>query len=136
MLPSLLGALDFRCNNTAYRPVMDAVDLLRRYTSRPTRLKRYDADENVPIDGVVPREWRDAVVDGSGRVERVSYEVCVLRSLRDAIRRREIWVAGAARWRNPEDDLPADFESNRDVHYDAIGQPRTRPSSSPRSRPR
>ncbi|MGH9021935.1 MAG: Tn3 family transposase, partial [Acidimicrobiia bacterium] len=123
MLPSLLTALDFRCNNTAYRPTMDGLALLRRYTDRPARVKHYDSAEKVPIDGVVPREWRDAVVDGSGSVERVSYEVCVLRSLRDAIRRREVWVVGAARWRNPDDDLPADFEDNRDVHYDALGQP-------------
>ncbi|OKI03125.1 hypothetical protein A6A06_39545 [Streptomyces sp. CB02923] len=27
------------------------------------------------------------------------------------------------RWRNPEDDLPPDFEDNRDVHYDALRQP-------------
>lgn len=33
MLPRLLGALEFRCNNTAYRPVMDALDLLKRYTT-------------------------------------------------------------------------------------------------------
>jgi hypothetical protein len=56
-------------------------------------------------------------------VERIPYELCVLVSLRDALRRREIWVAGANRWRNPEDDLPQDFEENRDVHYDAIRQP-------------
>jgi len=31
--------------------------------------------------------------------------------------------AGANRWRNPEDDLPADFELNRDVDYDAVRQP-------------
>lgn len=31
MLPKLLGALEFRCKNTAYRPVMDAVELLHRY---------------------------------------------------------------------------------------------------------
>jgi hypothetical protein len=42
---------------------------------------------------------------------------------RPALRRREIWVAGANRWRNPEDDLPPDFEDNGDVHYDAIHQP-------------
>jgi TnpA family transposase len=47
----------------------------------------------------------------------------VLKALRDAIRWREVYVAGANRWRNPEDDLPADFELNRDVHYDALRQP-------------
>lgn len=44
----------------------------------------------------------------------------MLRSLRDALRRREIYVAGATRLRNPEDDLPADFAENRAVHYDAL----------------
>ncbi|HEX4099761.1 MAG TPA: hypothetical protein VHY21_04355, partial [Pseudonocardiaceae bacterium] len=49
--------------------------------------------------------------------------LCVLVSLVDALRRREIYVAGAARWRNPEEDLPADFEDNRDVHYRDLRQP-------------
>jgi hypothetical protein len=31
MLPPLLAALQFRCNNTAYRPIMDALELLHRY---------------------------------------------------------------------------------------------------------
>ncbi len=68
-------------------------------------------------------EWRGAVADERGRVERVSYELCVLRALRDALRRREIWVVGAGRWRNPEADLPHDFDLHRDVHYSAIAQP-------------
>ncbi|MFF6815230.1 Tn3 family transposase [Streptomyces sp. NPDC012403] len=75
------------------------------------------------LEGVVPEQWRAAVVDDKGRVESIPYELCVLVSLRDALRRREIWVVGANRWRNPEDDLPADFEDNRDVHYAALGQP-------------
>jgi len=123
MLPGLLGALEFRCNNTAYRPVMDALDLLRRYTMQPGRKRHYDLAERVPLDGVVPREWRDAVVDDTGRVERIPYELCVLKALREAIRRREVYVAGGNRWRDPEEDLPADFEDNRDVHYRAIRQP-------------
>ncbi|WP_225625770.1 hypothetical protein [Streptomyces werraensis] len=73
--------------------------------------------------GVVPQQWRAAVVDDKGRVERIPYELCALVALRDAVRRREIWVVGANRWRNPEDDLLADFEDNRDVHYAALGQP-------------
>lgn len=72
---------------------------------------------------MVREEWRKAVVDERGRVERIPYELCVLVSLRDALRRREIWVPGAGRRQNPEDDLPPDFEDNRDVHYDAIRQP-------------
>lgn len=128
MLPKLLAALDFRSNNTAYRPVMDALDLLRRYAERPSRERFYAEADTVPLDGVVPREWRDAVLDEAGRIERIPYELCVLRSLREAIRCPEVYVAGANRWRNPEDDLPPDFEANRDMHYAAIRQPLAPPA--------
>ena len=124
MLSPLLRALTLKCNNTAYRPVMDAIDLLERYLEQPLKEGAFfDPAESVPLDGIVPDQWRAAVVDDKGRVERIPYELCVLVKLRDALRRREIWVVGANRWRNPEDDLPQDFEDNRDVHYDAIRQP-------------
>ncbi|MGH8917991.1 MAG: DUF4158 domain-containing protein [Actinomycetes bacterium] len=124
LLPDLLAALEFRCNNTAHRPVMDAVELLRRYKDIDVSDRPYYARaDRVPLEGVVPRQWRDAVVDEKGKVERIPYELCVLKALREAIRRREIWVAGANRWRNPDDDLPADFADNRDVHYAALRAP-------------
>ncbi|MGH7743885.1 MAG: Tn3 family transposase [Candidatus Dormibacteria bacterium] len=122
-LPKLLGAVTFRCNNTAFRPVMDALALLDRYSDSEEDF--YGAADTVPLEHVVPQDWRDAVIDAdTGLVERIPYELCVLVSLRQAIRRREIWVEGANIWRNPEDDLPADFEDNRDVHYQALSKPR------------
>jgi hypothetical protein len=78
VLAPLLEALEFRCNNSEYRPVMDAIDLLRRYAARPGQDRWYDEEERVRIDGVVPAEWREAVVDEQGRVERIPYELCVL----------------------------------------------------------
>ncbi|SCG16450.1 Transposase and inactivated derivatives, TnpA family [Micromonospora echinofusca] len=123
MLPKLLDALTFRCNNTAYRPVMDALEVLHRYKDRDGRLTHYDRADRVPLDGVVKADWRPAVVDDRGRVERIPYELCALQALRDAVRRREIWVEGARAWRNPETDLPVDFDLHRDVHYTAIAQP-------------
>lgn len=68
--------------------------------------------------------WRDAVMNAeSGRFERIPYELCVLISLREALRRREVYVQGAGRWRDPDEDLPGDFETNRDVHYAALSKP-------------
>ncbi|MFD3734585.1 DUF4158 domain-containing protein [Streptomyces sp. NPDC058632] len=112
MLSPLLRALELKCDNTAYRPVMDAIDPLKRYLEQPLKEGAFfDPAETVPLEGVVPEQWRAAAVDDKGRVERIPCELCVLVSLRDALRRREIRVAGANRWRNPEDDLPAGFES-------------------------
>lgn len=123
MLPPLLKTLGFRCDNTAYRPVMDALALLAKYADVDGKIRFYDATDVVPMDGVVRKDWREAVVDDMGRIERIPYELCVLVALRDAVRRREIYVEGAARWCNPEDDLPGAFEATRAVHYAAIRQP-------------
>jgi hypothetical protein len=129
MLPPLLAALRFRCNNTAYRPVMEALELLAAYAEVDGKTRFYAADARVPIDGVVPKAWRDAVVDDKGRVERIPYELCVLVSLRDALRRGEVYVHGGNRWRNPEDDLPARSTTPR-----CASRP-TRPPSSMASAP-
>ena len=71
--------------------------------------------------------WRDAVVEkdaaGHDRINRVTYEVAVLEALREQLRCKEIWVVGANRYRNPDEDLPADFEANRDEYYKALDLP-------------
>ncbi|MCX5380963.1 DUF4158 domain-containing protein [Streptomyces sp. NBC_00091] len=74
MLSPLLGALELKCNNTAYRPVMDAIDLLQRYLDQPLKEGAFfDPAETVPLAGVVPEQWRAAVVDDKGRIERIPY---------------------------------------------------------------
>ena len=55
MLAPLLAALEFGCNNSAYRPVMDAIDLFARYAGAGSDQKLYAAGEKVPVDRVVPR---------------------------------------------------------------------------------
>ena len=61
--------------------------------------------------------WHDLVHEkdkhGEWRINRINYELCVLEALRDALRCRELWVVGADKYRNPEDDLPKDFEENK-----------------------
>ncbi|MEV6332936.1 hypothetical protein [Streptomyces sp. NPDC051909] len=123
MLPPLLNTLGFKCNNTAYRPVMDALALLAKYADVDGKNRFYDAGDAVPMDGIVRKDWREAVVDDKGKIERIPYELCVLVALMDAIRRREIYVEGGKRWGDPEDGLPGDFEAARTVHHAAIRQP-------------
>jgi hypothetical protein len=125
MVPKLLAALEFRSNNERHRPVMQALQLVKRFAD--TKLRTFPIEETVPLDGVVRGLWRDAVVEqdaaGRDRVNRVTYEVAVLEALREQLRCKEIWVVGANRYRNPDEDLPADFEANRDEYYKALDLP-------------
>ncbi len=57
-------------------------------------------------------------------MNRINYEICALQTLRERLRCKEIWVAGANRFRNPDEDLPADFAARRDACYGRLGLPR------------
>jgi hypothetical protein len=123
-VPALLAVLSFQCNNDLHRPVMDALALLERYRDR--KGTTCPASEQVPLEGVVSADWQEWVRDDqrSGRVNRISYEWCVLTTLREKVRCKEVWVKGAHRFRNPDEDLPQDFELRREEYYLALQQPR------------
>lgn len=125
MVPKLLAALEFRYSNERHRPVMQALELVKRFAD--TKLRTFPVEEEVPLDGVVRGLWRDAVVEkdaaGRDRINRVTYEVAVLEALREQLRCKEIWVVGANRYRNPDEDLPVDFEAKRDDYYKALNLP-------------
>jgi TnpA family transposase len=125
MVPKMLAALDFRSNNDRHRPVMQALELATRFAD--TKVRTFPPDEDVPLDGVVRGLWRDAVMEkdaaGRDRVNRVTYEIAVLEALREQLRCKEIWVVGANRYRNPDEDLPADFDQSREDYYQALNLP-------------
>jgi len=125
IVPQLVAVLEFESSNTSHRPVLDGVDLIRRYVGRTERL--YPVTEHVPLDGVVPAAWRELITvtdaDGHTRVNRINYEICVLQALRERLRCKEIWVEGAEKWRNPDQDLPADFDVERPRYYRALNKP-------------
>jgi TnpA family transposase len=104
---------------------MIALQIVKNYV-RSSR-KYYPDHEILPIKEVVASKWHEFVVeqddDGTIRVNRLNYEVCVLQALREKVRVREIWVEGSNRYRNPDDDLPTDFSQKRDAYYYALHQP-------------
>ncbi len=62
-----------------------------------------------------PRLQKDP--DGKERINRINYEISVLQALRERLCCKEIWVVGASRYRNPDEDLPTDFEEHRQIYY-------------------
>ena len=124
IVPALLEALSFQCNNDLHRPVMDALALLYKYRDRKTTV--FPTSEKVPLDGVVNDDWRELIRDDKhgGAINRISYEWCVLTTLREKVRCKEVWAKGAHRFRNPDEDLPQDFDVRRDEYYAALEQPR------------
>ena len=124
MLPQILKTLEFCSNNSHWRPLLEAISILKDETLSGAR---YFATEDVPIEGIVRSKWRDSVIEegpnNSNRINRINYELCVLQSLREKLRCKEIFVKGAQRFCNPDQDLPQDFEENRAAYYQKLDQP-------------
>ncbi|MGH3149278.1 MAG: Tn3 family transposase, partial [Streptosporangiaceae bacterium] len=112
--------------STAHQPVIEALELIARY-AKAGNLTYYPSGEVVPEHRGTTGEWADLVhrtdKQGRRRVVRMVYEVATFQALRDQLRCKEIWVVGAGRWRDPDEDLPKDFEARRNEHYASLRKP-------------
>ena len=126
MLAPVLELLTFHSNNTQYQPIIEALQIIQSQLSSNTTF--YPASLEIPIYGALNKLHEPLVLDQSdsgARVKRIDYEICVLRNLRDKIRTKEVWINGAYLFRNPEEDLPKDFDENRDYYYNLLDKPKS-----------
>ena len=119
MLQTLLSTVEFASNNQHHKPILKALDWIsvQHGSKRQFHVKK----DAIIINGVVPNKYRSAVIDKDGFLDRHAYELCAVLSLRERLRSREIWVAGAERYKNPDDDIPDDFEEEREAYYEELG---------------
>ena len=123
MLPWVLEHLTFRSENR-FQPVIEALAVIKQ--SLGTKGQYFP--EEVPLDGVVLPSWRDTVLeshDGTVRINRQYYELCALQRLERALKCKEVWVEGASAFRNPSQDMPANWQSEvqRTTYYQVLPQP-------------
>lgn len=131
MLAPILETISFESNNILHRPVLKALKILKKYLGSTSIY--YPVEQHIPIKGVIKPGWQEIIIeklekndkgDTQERVNRVNYEIAVLKALREGLRCKEIWVNGANRYRNPDEDLPADFDEKRDEYYLALNKPK------------
>ena len=124
VLPVILGALTFRASSSSAKPLLAALAALVKTSERKPQ---YYTKDQVPIEDVIRPKLRDIVMEtgpeGTVRINRINYEICVLQTLRDKLRTKEIWIEGGKRYCDPDQDLPADFDERKAYYFDLIGQP-------------
>lgn len=123
MLAPVLGLLDFHTNNINDQPIIEALQIIQNHLKDQTTF--YPDTETIPINSAIKKSHESFVIESSNqgdRVNRINYEICVLRSLRDKLRVKEVWVSNGYQYRNPEEDLPQDFEDKRDYYYGLLNK--------------
>ena len=125
MVPEILNILKFRSNNNIHQPIIEALDIIKKYYNINTHF--FDDMEYIPINGLIKSAMRSTIIEkddqGVEHINRINYEIVTLQALRDKLRCKEIWVLGADRYRNPDEDLPSDFELHREENYKILNKP-------------
>jgi len=125
MLTPILNALTFCTHHEKKSPIIEALHLLKKYSHSPSVY--YSTAEVVPIESIVQDNVYDIVVekteDGQLKINRINYEMEVLQALRDKMRCKEIWIQNAYRYRNPDEDLPQDFDQKKEDYFQWLKQP-------------
>ncbi len=71
----------------------------------------------------VAEETLTARISARITAESIANEVVAFQALRDQLKCKEIWVGGADKWRNPDEDLPQDFAERREENYSELREP-------------
>ena len=120
MIQPLLSSIVLKSNNTNHQPIIEAVELIKKYFNSSKAY--FPKDIEVPIS-FLPKKWQARIIDNNGNIKRICYEVYVLKKLADRIRCREIWIEGSFLHRNPDYDLPKDFDASNPENYDNLSLP-------------
>ena len=123
VMKTLFHTLVFRSNNPSHRPLLKGIELMRRYLD--TRHIYYPQEEEIPEE-LFTGSWKEVILEKSDhgpRARKHYFELCILRKLERTLKSKEVWVEGAYRFRNPDEDLPSDWEDRRIEYYQERGLP-------------
>lgn len=124
ILLTLLEALTFNSRLKESQPLLKAIKFI--LANKEISSPYYPNNLLVPIEKVISSEWENLVVikeNNVTKVHRINYEIAVLQELHKQLGCKMIWVEGALRYRDPNEDLPKDFDDNRDAYYAELGLP-------------
>lgn len=118
----ILDCLKIQSNNTEF---MKGLDLVQSY--RTSKLKYYPLGEDIPIEGLISKKEQKNILEKEDlqetRVLRKAYECAIFKLLRTKLNHKEVWVQGSFKYRDPVEDLPRDFEDNKEFYYELLGMP-------------
>ena len=127
---ALLAVLDFGTDDTLSR-VLKALNFIKVINAAEdnTAFKERLYDP-VLIRKLVPEEWESFIKSEQiyhptkVRINWYAFELALFEKLEIELSVKNIWVNQSYRYRNPEEDVPADFDENEDYYFDLLGLPK------------
>lgn len=123
ILVIIIESLQFSSGNIKNNRVLEAIALVQKYLH--SKKTYYPEEETIP--NIVSKKLQRILTKendhNNTRISRINYELVLFKKLRNRVRCKDIWVETAAKYRNPDKDLPQDFDKNRTNYYKEINKP-------------
>jgi hypothetical protein len=123
ILLSILKLLPLKADHADYKSILEAVHFIKKHCDE-SESENYIAI--APLDNVISGTWETKVitkVDDQKIVNKYNYEIAVLEQLKSFLGYKAVWIEGSYRYRDPNEDLPKDFEQNKKAYYEMLGLP-------------
>lgn len=119
IIAPILEVLEFDSSNE--KNLTNAIKLIKQNLNNRTIY--YQSDQKNILNQIVKKSHKNKVLDDKNRIKRIDLELCVIHKLRNKLRIREVWIESGYKYRNPEYDLPQDFDKNKDKYFALLKQP-------------
>jgi len=135
LLLTLLRAFEFCSNQPEEKPLLDAISFIIK---NQNDLSAYEnAIEKIPMEHIIQNDWQQIIKESQSgqhsvsikkseikRIDHMTYEIMILDLLHDKLQCKSIWINGAHRYRNPDVDMPTDFDANEDYYFKLLDLPK------------
>jgi len=122
LLP-ILEVFRLKEDHIIYKPILEAIAFIQQHWEGSDTEYYSKAP---PIDNIIPKAWESMVfdeVDGKVKVNKYNYEIAVLEQVKSFIGFKAIWIESTYRYRDPNEDIPQDFEKNKEYYYNLLNLP-------------
>ena len=127
---ALLDVLDFGTDQTL-SPILKALNFLKEIHTNDEKVTLKDRlYDPVLITRLVPEGWESFIKsEHSGHPTKIhvnwhAFELALFDRLKMELSVKNIWVKQSYRYRNPAEDVPADFDENEDYYFNLLGLPK------------
>lgn len=127
---ALLDSLDFGTDKTLSH-FLKALNFIKEINTSadkiPLKDRLYDP---ILIRKLVPEGWDSFIKREQSdhptkiRINWHAFELALFEKLKIELSVKNIWVKKSYRYRNPEEDVPADFDTNEDYYFNLLGLPK------------
>ena len=129
---ALLHALDFGAEPQLFK-ILNAINFLKKMNAEGDGEKTISLKERlynpILLKSIIPDNWLPFVTIKTNHPTKIrinwnAFELALFERLETELSVKNIWVKQAFRYRNPNEDMPPDFDENEDYYFNLLGLPK------------